>query len=363
MSQSRGTAESSMPQSRAAAESPGQQSQTAGKSSPPLLVTMASVQPQPVDWLYYPYIPKGKLTLLRADGGSGKTWLTLHMAAVCSSGGSFLGEDAAEDCPFPRREPAHVLLCNAEDGYRDTLRPRLDKMGGGDLSRIHLPDARVQVNGFDDPVLAKLMEDCRPALAVFDPLQSYLGAQVDMHRANEVRPVLDVLAKLAERFNCAVVIVEHINKSAKTAVQHRGIGSVDFTNRARSVLLIGQNPEDPGESVLAPVKSNLAPFGQSIAFEIQEDGPHFRGFSPLCADDLLAARQARAARENPTDEVAQQIRDMLEKEPRVDFAKVKAWATQNGVSDRALRRAREQLGLRSHSEGRGNERVTWWTKA
>ena len=76
-------------------------------------------------------------------------------------------------------------------------------------------------------------------LIVLDPLQAYLGSDVDMHRANEVRPVLKRLSLMAERTQCAVILIGHMNKAQGLKSGYRGLGSIDFRASARSVLSSG----------------------------------------------------------------------------------------------------------------------------
>ena len=76
-------------------------------------------------------------------------------------------------------------------------------------------------------------------LFILDLLQAYLGADVDMHRANEIRPVLKRISAIAEKTGCAIVVVGHLNKNGSKS-QYRGLGSIDIQAASRSILTVGR---------------------------------------------------------------------------------------------------------------------------
>ena len=241
--------------------SPAPEKKSSGEAKP-LIVRLGEVEPEKVAWLWEPYIPLGKLTILEGDPGIGKTWLSLKIAAIISRGDTFPG---AEGIPRMQREPANVVYLSAEDGLADTLRPRLDK-AGADANRIYAltgweevdPETGRRKNGSISlaalDVIETALMQIKPNLVVVDPIQAYLGAGVDMHRANEVRPVLAGLAALAEKHKFAALCIRHLGKSGQDRVIYRGLGSIDFAAAARSILLVGQHPDDERRRVLAQQK-------------------------------------------------------------------------------------------------------------
>ena len=94
---------------------------------------------------------------------------------------------------------------------------------------------------------------------MLDPLQAYLGSNVDMHRANEVRPVLKRLSLMAERTQCAVILIGHMNKAQGLKSGYRGLGSIDFRASARSVLIVGRLKSGDTLRIVAQDKNSLAP--------------------------------------------------------------------------------------------------------
>ena len=74
----------------------------------------------------------------------------------------------------------------------------------------------------------------------FRPDTGFLGAAVDMHRANEIRPLMKRVAVLAEKYHCAIILIGHMNKNSNGKSSYRGLGSIDFQAAARSVLIVGR---------------------------------------------------------------------------------------------------------------------------
>ena len=139
-----------------------------------------------------------------------------------------------------------------------------------------------------DERLEKAIHETGARLIVLDPLQAYLGGDVDMHRANEIRPIMKRVAAMAEQNGCAVVLIGHMNKAQGLKAGYRGLGPIDFRAAARSVLLVGRSKDDPAVRIVAQDKNSLAPEGRSIMFELGADsGFMWQGCCDVTVDDLL----------------------------------------------------------------------------
>ncbi|MDA8335939.1 MAG: AAA family ATPase [Peptococcaceae bacterium] len=327
----------------------------------PALVCLAEVESESVNWLWFPYIPKGKLTMLDGNPGEGKTFLMLALAAAISRGWPLPGEDGKPDEAV--RTPSPVLYLTAEDGLGDTLRPRLDK-AAADVRFIHALTGTYDEDGILQPVtlgetsiLRQALEERKPALVVVDPIQAYLGAGVDMHRANEVRPILTGLAHLAEEFSCAVVTVRHLGKGQKDQAIYRGLGSIDFTSAARSVLIAGRDQKDKTRRAVVQIKNNLAPFGPAIGYAIEDGAFLWTGVSDLTAADLLAPEPV-AREKGAKDEAADFLQEFLQYGPRKQDD-VKAEADSRGISSITLYRAKKSLEVKSLKQG---QKGPWYWK-
>lgn len=227
------------------------------------LISMDTIPIEAVKWLLYPFIPLGKITILQGDPGEGKTTLALQIIAALTTGKP-VWEGA------PPMEPVNVIYQTAEDGLSDTIKPRL-VAAGADCARVMVIDDFDRVLTLDDDRLEQAIEQTGARLVVLDPIQGYIGASVDMHRANEIRPLMYRIAKLAEKYGCAILLIGHMNKNSGEKSSYRGLGSIDFQAAARSVLVVGRIKDDSTLRVVCPAKSSLAPEGGAVAFRLDPE--------------------------------------------------------------------------------------------
>lgn len=223
----------------------------------------------------------GKITIIQGDPGEGKTTLVLQIIAALTTGRPIWDG-------LPETERIHVIYQTAEDGLSDTIKPRL-VAAGADCARVLVIDDSEKVLTLDDDRLEQALEKTGARLVVLDPIQGYIGSGVDMHRANEIRPLMHRLAKLAEKYSCAVILIGHMNKNSGDKSSYRGLGSIDFQAAARSVLVVGRIKDDPTLRVVCPTKSSLAPEGKAVAFRLDpEQGFQWVGQYDISADELLS---------------------------------------------------------------------------
>ena len=305
---------------------------------------MADVASEAVTWLWHPYIPLGKLTLLEGDPGVGKSWVALAIATAVSLGRGLPGQASGEPC--------NVLLASAEDGLGDTIRPRLDAMGA-DVSRIHAIDGPLTFDDVGFLTLESAIVTVRPRLLVLDPLVAYLGGGVDIHRANEVRHVMANLARLADTYGLAVLPVRHLTKGGASKPIYRGLGSIDFTAACRSVLLAGHAADNPQARGLVHIKSNLAPIGPAIGYELRDGHFYWTGESLLTAADILAADDGAGA--SALEEAVGFVTAQLAAGP-VLATQVWGDAHDAGLKDRTVNRAKAKMGVVTHRQGSAGKR-------
>lgn len=241
------------------------------------LINMETVEVEQIEWLLYPFIPYGKLTIIQGDPGEGKTTIVLQIIAkltkgeeVFTDGGIDNGSEEKEDeVPVQKYEPVNVIYQTAEDGLGDTIKPRL-LAAGADCSRVLVIDDREQPLTLQDYRLEEAIVRTKAKLVVLDPLQGFLGADVDMHRANEIRLLMKRVSELAEKYHCAIILIGHMNKNSGVKSSYRGLGSIDFQAAARSVLLIGRVKDEPDIRVVCHIKSSLAPEGKRLMKQMME---------------------------------------------------------------------------------------------
>ena len=255
------------------------------------LINMEQVEVEKIDWLLYPFIPFGKVTIVQGDPGEGKTTMVLQIIAKLTKGEAVLPSNSDESALEEKTmdlEPVNVIYQTAEDGLGDTIKPRL-LSAGADCSRVMVIDDNDQALTMMDARLEEAIIKTKARLVVLDPIQGFLGAAVDMHRANEIRPLMKRVAVLAEKYHCAIILIGHMNKNSNGKSSYRGLGSIDFKAAARSVLIVGRIKDEPEIRVVCHVKSSLAPEGKSIAFRLDKDtGFEWIGEYDISADDLLS---------------------------------------------------------------------------
>ena len=299
------------------------------------LIRMSEIELQEVRWLWYSYIPQGKLTIIQ-----GKTTLALWLAAMCSRGQALLGME--------RGEPINILYQTAVDGLGDTIKPRL-MTAGADLNRIICIDEAGRILSLLDERIEKAVKATDAKLMILDPLKGYLGRDIDMNRANEVRDILKRLTIMADQTGCAVVLIGHLNKAVGANSAYRGLGSIDF----RAALLAGRMKKEPCVRVIVHDKSSLALEGKSVAFSIEDGSPRWvESYEKITAEDLLNGGPTGSK----VSMAERLIRDKLSRGVSAPASEMFQMAKLAGISKRTRKIAKENLGVDSVKKG---ERWDW----
>lgn len=288
------------------------------------------IEVTPVQWLWYPYIPLGKITIMQGNSGEGKTMLALNIAAALSHGEGLPGDTAP-------REPIDIIYNTAEDGLSDTIKPRL-LAAGADCNRIHTINERVNTITMTDDRIELNVMDIGAKLLILDPIQAYLGSNVDMNKANEVRPIFARLGRIAEDNNCAIVLIGHKGKNQTYSDINALLGSMDQVAAARSVLTVMQHPKDKSQSIIAHTKSSLAPKGRSLAFHINGEGKIEWG-------DFVEIETAQESI-SKLDEAKDFLHEFLFEGAKPQTAVMNA-ADALGIAKRTLDKAKAELGIKS----------------
>ena len=314
------------------------------------IIRMSDVELTPVDWLWKPYLPFGKLSVLQGNPGEGKTYFAMHLAAACTNGKLLPNME--------RMEPFNVIYQTAEDGLGDTVKPRLIE-AGADLDRVLvIDDSEVQLTLSDERIEKAIVEN-NARLVIIDPIQAYLGADVDMNRANEVRPIFMWLGQVAQRTGCAILLIGHLNKAAGMQSLQRGLGSIDIAAAVRSVMFIGKLKHDPTMRILTHEKSSLAPPGASLAFSLGDEGG-FRwvGEYDITADEMLSGIEPQ--RETKTQQAKDLICTLLAGGKQVLSEDIDKAALERGIPGRTVRDAKRELGDALKSKiVEGRKKVFW----
>ena len=309
------------------------------------LINMEQVEIEKIDWLLYPFIPFGKVTIVQGDPGEGKTTMVLQIIAKLTKGEAVLPSGSDEPALEEKTmdlEPVNVIYQTAEDGLGDTIKSRL-LSAGADCSRVMVIDDNDQALTMMDARLEEAIIKTKARLVVLDPIQGFLGAAVDMHRANEIRPLMKRVAVLAEKYHCAIILIGHMNKNSNGKSSYRGLGSIDFQAAARSVLIVGRIKDEPEIRVVCHVKSSLAPEGKSIAFRLDKDtGFEWIGEYDISADDLLSGDN----RGQKIHEAKEFLQEVLAS-GSVAQTKVAEEAESRGIKKKTLWNAKKELEIES----------------
>lgn len=313
------------------------------------IISGSEVEPREVEWLWYPYIPYGKVTIIQGDPGEGKSTFVLNLAAMLTTGttlpssagiqsespaGDFVGES----------EPINVIYQNTEDDLEDTVIPRFIK-AGGDRSRVFFIDESDAALSFADKRIGETIRRTGAKLIIFDPLTSYIGEDISINLANEVRSRMNYLIDVAKATGCAIIIVGHMNKMSGAKALYRSLGSIDVVGSARSCLLIGSSPDDPSKRIMAVQKCNLAEKGKAIEFSIDSGKVSFLRQVDVTADELVNAFSSAGKRTNTKLEKAKEVLVcMLTDGPKLQ-RDVMAEMTALGISKRTAADAKGELGV------------------
>jgi len=286
----------------------------------PDLQNMSEVEAMTIEWLWESYLPLGTISALSGDPGSGKTMLALSIAASLSTGHE----------PYTKRKcaPVNTLYFTNENDPARVTKPRFVSMGG-DPARLYTLNDIVTLEDVDK--IEAAIRACKAKLVVFDPLQEYLrGERLDMNQANETRPVLSAILKLAERTGTCILFIRHLAKAAGGRGIHKGLGSVDITATLRVEMFVGFKADHPATKVLIPVKSNYGVFPAHLAFEVlnatpEIDGKQIQtgnlkwiGESTVTLADILAPEKKSGEKPKSQPELAADyLRDELKNGPRL----------------------------------------------
>lgn len=250
----------------------------------PTLIRACDVPYEPPRWTIAPYFQRGKGTLIQGDNGTGKTAFLCAIAAHVTTGEPLLG--------IPISTPGDVIILSVEDDL-PILRGRVEA-SGGDLTKCHFM-ANAAGLTFNSPEVEMAVKQVKAKMIIFDPIQAFMGPDVDMFRANETRPELAKLFEMCDRNDCSCAIISHMGKvKGEKSPVNRSLGSTDIPAAMRSIMELTFNPDNEEERVMVHVKCSNAPKGQSIAYTIGDrGGVHWVGFSPLTLEDLTTINRRK----------------------------------------------------------------------
>ena len=296
-----------------------------------------NVESKEVSWLWFPYIPRGKITIVQGDPGEGKTTMMLQLVAMMTSGRSI--PDGKEPA-----EPQNAIFQGAEDGLADTIKPRLER-AGADCSRVAFINSKERLY-LGDKRFGQAIRESNARLMVIDPMQAFLRGSTELQQAGRLRDAFNNLSETAEETGCAIVMIGHMNKNTSGKTIYRGLGSIDLVAAARSVLMVSRDPDDPTLRIMSPVKTSLAPEGSAYAFRLDPvTGFEWIGPCDYATDNPIYS--------TPTERKLQRTKKIISTMMTGDQPSVKIieQLTAMGISKRTIDTAKKELGIESYRVG------------
>lgn len=307
------------------------------------IISSTNVEVREINWLWYPFIPRGKVTILQGDPGEGKSTFMLTLAAYLTRGEAL----PFTDCGEPP-DPITVLYQSTEDDYDDTIVPRFIK-AGGIRDRLAFIDESEYPLTFDDDRILEGIKQTGAELLVLDPLASYIG-DCSLNASNEVRQKFNALINAARETDCAIVVVNHMNKMPGLKAIYRTPGSIDVAGAVRSILLLARDPDEEDKRYLVQTKMNLASKGDALEFRIEDDGIKFTGITDKTADEILRKQDFVSGIGRPDvklQEAKEVIEELLAAGTAVPAEDCEAVLKKNGIRRSTAQTAKRELEIES----------------
>ena len=290
---------------------------------------------EPTEWLLYPFIPLGCLTLLQGDPGCGKSIFMMNVAAKLTRGRCMHGE-----CDISK--PENIIYQSREDNYSKVIRPRLEDLGAN-LDRVFdIKDLKLDLKVTDLRIPYTIWAN-DAKLVVLDTLPKYLNSAEDLYHQGQLDPQLEELNQVAKTYNCSIVLISHMNKNEGSKIVYRGQGSIAIAGTARSNIMLEKDVN--GKRILSVVKSNLGPDNIFDTYQLDRSGRyHFvsRYEDPLYSDEIEEDIFLSSA--------GQELKNLLSSGP-VPSAEILSRMKESGFSKRQIDNAKDEIGTKSYKRG------------
>ncbi|MBR0421062.1 MAG: AAA family ATPase [Clostridia bacterium] len=311
-----------------------------------VLTSYNDIKEKAIDWFWYPYVAIGKITLLQGDPGDGKSTMILNLLASLSKG--YVLPDGADSQGYRRA----IYQCS-EDDVADTIKPRLEKAGANCANIAFINEDMCGEITLDDDRLRQAIVDFRPRVVVIDPIQSYIGNPSDLLVAGKLRKAIRKIGLWASSYDCAIILISHLNKNEGTKSLYRNLGSIDLVAAARSVLQVERDPEIPSRRIVRQIKNNLGPIGNDLCFEIHPES----GFRWIL--NKLDSTTSSIMTENPLKELPKTkqelattvLKSLLSNGP-VESKTVQNTLSRYKIGNKTMQNVKTLLGIKSYRKMR-----------
>jgi hypothetical protein len=329
-----------------------------------LQTSLDQVEEENLDWLWYPYLARGELTILEGDPGLGKSYLAQMVAKGLVDG---------ERLPSVKKLPptkGKVAYFDLENSAGSVTKKRMKTNGCKNMAWFFQEEEPFSIDDEDkaDAVMDAI-EELKPVLVVFDTVNTYMGG-ADTHNASETQQAFARFKDIARRYNCAVLTLRHLTKSkGNDKALYRGQGSIAFAGVARVVITVGVSPDEPEDRVMAVTKINVAKTPKALTFRVdalpdtlqEQDRSKFTwgDFVDLTSDDIISV-DTKKAEKDPVEACSTFLKDVLG-DGEQEASRIAAMAEKRGFSSKILDRTAEALGIVKVGVGFGKRKVSYWS--
>lgn len=323
---------------------------------------ISEVEAENLDWIWYPYLARGELSILEGDPGLGKSYLAEIISAYIVD-----GKRLPSVKKFKGVE-GKVAYFDIENSAGSVTKKRLMENGCENMHQFFQEEEPFSIDDTERlEAVFDAIEKLRPTLVVFDTLNTYIG-KADIHKSSESQQALANFRQIAKRFNCACLVLRHLTKGSKDKAIYRGQGSIAFAGLARVVMTVGTMPEDPDTRVMAITKINVTRPPKALCFTIKElpdtikyqDRSRFEfgDFVDLTSDDII--NNSATEKNSDRADASEFLKDALD-EKGMDLSRLEKMAEARSISIRTLHRAADELGVTKKATGFGKKKVSMWT--
>lgn len=331
-----------------------------------LQISLDEVEEEELDWIWYPYLARGELSILEGDPGLGKSYLAQMVSKGLVDG---------ERLPSVKKlapVKGKVAYFDMENSAGSVTKKRMKTNGCVNMAWFFQEEEPFSVDDEDkfDAVLDAI-EELKPMLVVFDTINTYIG-RADTHNSTETQQAFSKFKDIAKRFNCAVLVLRHLTKSKGNGVSalYRGQGSIAFAGLARVVMTVGKSPDEEEDRVMAVTKINVTKAPKALTFRVQalpdtlkeQDRSRFvwGDFVDLTADDIVSVDASKERSKDPTEACVKFLRELLD-DGEIEAMRVQTMSEKRGFNGKTLDRAVEALGITKEGVGFGKKRVSYWS--
>lgn len=326
--------------------------------------SLDEVEEEEIDWIWYPYIARGELSILEGDPGVGKSYLAQMVCASIADG---------RRLPSPKRMPVvqgKIAYFDMENSAGSVTKKRLSTNGLKNFDYFYQEEEPFSIDDEDTvEEVENAIERFKPTVVVFDTLNTYIG-KANTHNSAESQQAFSWFRSIAKRYNCSVIVLRHLTKGTRDGkALYRGQGSIAFAGLARVVMSVGLMPDDPDTRVMAVTKINVTRPPKALTYTITElpdtmkerDRSKFEWgeYVDISADDLIAAPPPVKG-PNEREEAKKFLEDILSKGP-VELKKIEQTCEARSINIRTVYRAADTLGVKRSSTGFGKEKRSMWS--